>query len=155
MGGLVSDPAAHPVGRRPQHSWSNIERPVLIGTGDGDSTCDRLAEPGSCFGQSPYIRRIISERMYGGNKFHIYLKDADTFHTLFELHTAECSDPSKNVDQAKCDEIARWLTSTALAFSTRMCAAMRSRLNGWRATTSPSPARASRSGSGDRSVTPN
>jgi len=101
---------------RPQHSWSNIERPVLIGTGDGDSTCDRLPEPGSCFGDSPYIRRISFERMHGGNKYHIYLKDADTFHTLFELHTAECSDPSKNVDQVKCDEIARWLMSTALAF---------------------------------------
>jgi hypothetical protein len=97
-----------------QHSWMNIERPVLIGTGDGDSTCDRLAEPGSCFGDSPYIRRITFERMQAGNKYQLYLADADTFHTLFELNTGECSE--KGVEQAKCDEIARWLISTALAF---------------------------------------
>lgn len=101
--------------KQPWHSWSRIRRPTLIGTGDGDSTCDRLEEPGSCFGDSPYIRRIGFERMPGnGNKYHIYLKDADTFHTLFQLRTSECA--SKNVDQSKCDEIARWLTSTALAF---------------------------------------
>jgi hypothetical protein len=35
---------------------------------------------------------------------------------LFELITGECAEPSKNVNQRKCDEIARWLTSTALAF---------------------------------------
>ena len=98
----------------PEHSWMSIDRPVLLGTGDGDNLCHRAAEPGSCVGDSPYIRRIGFERMPGGNKYQIYLHDADTFHTLFELNTDGCV--AKNVDQGKCDEIARWLRSTALAF---------------------------------------
>ncbi len=103
--------------KKDRHSWGEIWRPVLIGTGDGDNTCDRLEEPGSCFGDSPYIRRIAFGRMPGnGNKYHIYLNDAETFHTLFELKTSECSPQEKDVSRAKCDEMARWLSATALAF---------------------------------------
>jgi hypothetical protein len=40
--------------------------------------------------------------------------DADAFHTLFQLNAAKCG--PLNVDQAKCDEIVRWLSSAALAF---------------------------------------
>lgn len=101
--------------KQPDHSWKNIRRPVLIATGDGDSTCNRLEEPGSCFGDSPYIRRLSFERMPAGGKYQLYVHDADTFHMLFELKTSECG-TSKNVDSAKCDEIARWLKSAALAF---------------------------------------
>ena len=100
--------------KKPAHSWMSVDRPVLLGTGDGDNVCHRSAEPGSCVGDSPYLRRLVFERMPGGNKYQIYVHDADTFHMLFELNTAECA--AKNVDQGKCDEIARWLRSTALAF---------------------------------------
>ena len=50
-----------------------------------------------------------------GGKYRLYLHDADTFHMLFELKASECG-TSKDVDRAKCDEIARWLSSAALAF---------------------------------------
>ena len=43
--------------RQPEHSWMNIARPTLMATGDGDATCNHLVEPGSCFGDSPYLRR--------------------------------------------------------------------------------------------------
>ena len=76
--------------------------------------------PGAALGDSPYIRRLGFERMPGGNKYQIYVHDADAFHTLFELNTADCA--AKNVDQGKCDEIARWLRSTALAFLRRPAA---------------------------------
>jgi hypothetical protein len=101
--------------KKPDHSWMNVRRPVLVATGDGDSTCNHLAEPGSCFGDSPYIRRLGFDRMPDGGKYRLYVHDADTFHTLFELKISECG-TSKNVDRAKCDEIGRWLSSAALAF---------------------------------------
>jgi len=100
--------------KHPEHSWRNIDRPVLVGTGDGDSTCNPLPEPGSCFGDSPFIRRIGYERMPSGGKYQVYLQDPEIFHTLFELRTSKCSE--KGVTQSKCDETARWLTSSALAF---------------------------------------
>jgi hypothetical protein len=71
--------------------------------------------PGSCIGDTPFGRRIGFQRMPAdGNKYQLYVHDADAFHTLFELNAAKCG--ALNVDQAKCDEIVRWLSSTALAF---------------------------------------
>jgi len=101
--------------RRPHHSWENITAPVLFGTGDGDSTCDPLEEPGSCFGDIPYGRRIAFERRSPVDKYLIYFHDADTFHELFALNTdnEKCG---TEVTQQKCDEIARTLRSVALAF---------------------------------------
>jgi hypothetical protein len=52
--------------------------------------------------------------MPAGDKYRLYLHDADTFHTLFALDTDSCV--ARGVRQAKCDEIARWLQSVALAF---------------------------------------
>ena len=54
--------------------------------------------------------------MPGGDKYQLYLHDSDAFHTLFDLNTGDCAAGTKPVDPAKCDEIARWLTSTAVAF---------------------------------------
>jgi len=99
-----------------EHSWKHIERPALVITGDGDSTCNPGVEPGSCIGDTPFGRRIAFGRMPPGNKYHLYIHDEQAFHTLFELSTDKCSEPRINVNQAKCDEIARWLKSTALAF---------------------------------------
>lgn len=102
--------------RRPVHSWAPITRPVLFGTGDGDSTCDALVEPGSCFGDTPYGRRIAFERMAPGDKYLIYFHDAGTFHELFDLNTANPKCQADAAQQQKCDEIARTLRSAALAF---------------------------------------
>ena len=100
-----------------EHSWKYIQKPTLIATGDGDSTCNPGVEPGSCVGDTPFGRRISFGRMpHSGNKYHLYIHDEQTFHTLFALSTSKCSDPRINVNQQKCDEIARWLKSTALAF---------------------------------------
>jgi hypothetical protein len=100
-----------------EHSWKHIEKPALVVTGDGDSTCKPGVEPGSCIGDTPFGRRIAFGRMpQGNNKYHLYLHDAQAFHTLFALSTDKCSKPRIDVDQRKCDEIARWLKSTALAF---------------------------------------
>jgi acetyl esterase/lipase len=100
---------------QPQHSWSDVLRPVLTATGDGDSTCNPGPEPGSCLGDLPFGRRIGFQRMPAlGNKYQLYIHDADAFHTLFELNAGKCS--TLGVNQAKCDEMVRWLSSSALAF---------------------------------------
>jgi hypothetical protein len=39
---------------KPRHSWTDMRRPVLTATGDGDSTCDPGPEPGSCIGDTPF-----------------------------------------------------------------------------------------------------
>ncbi|MGH9842707.1 MAG: alpha/beta hydrolase family protein [Blastocatellia bacterium] len=100
--------------KQPNHSWQPIARPALIGTGDGDNGCKAIEEPGNCQGDNPSDRRSIFDRMPPGNKFRIYIHDADTFHTLFALSTDKCA--TLGVNQAKCDEIARWLRSAGLAF---------------------------------------
>jgi hypothetical protein len=98
-----------------RHSWTDVRRPVLVATGDGDSTCNPGPEPGSCIGDTPYGRRIGFERMAAdGNKYQLYLHDANAFHTLFELNAAKC--PQLGVDPARCDEAVRWLSSAGLAF---------------------------------------
>lgn len=96
------------------HSFQPLARPVLIGTGNGDNGCKTIDEPGNCLGDTPTGRRSIFNRMPAGNKYSIYIHDADTFHTLFELQTIKCA--MLGVNQVKCDEVARWLKSTALAF---------------------------------------
>ncbi len=101
--------------RRPQHSWSNMLRPVFTATGDGDSTCNAGDSPGSCVGDMPYGRRIGFDRMPAvGNKYLLYLHDADAFHTLFELNGTKCI--ALLNDPFKCGEMARWLSSAGLAF---------------------------------------
>jgi hypothetical protein len=101
--------------KRALHSWAPISKPVLIGTGDGDSTCNPGEEPGSCPGDTPFGRRLNFDRMgSSGNKYRIYVHDADAFHTLFAMNTNKCAEVG--VDQAKCDETGRWLQSAALAF---------------------------------------
>ena len=101
--------------QKERHSWTGVLRPVLTATGDGDSTCNPAPAPGSCIGDTPFGRRIGFQRMAAdGNKYHLYLHDADAFHMLFELNAAKC--PQMNVDAAKCGEMVRWLSSAALAF---------------------------------------
>lgn len=104
--------------QQPIHSWLSITQPVLIGTGDGDSTCDPLDEPGSCFGDIPYSRRIAFERMSPGDKYHIYWHDTAAFHTLFALST-DSQKCSAEAAQQKCAAIAHTLRSVALAFLDR------------------------------------
>ncbi|HSW27841.1 MAG TPA: hypothetical protein VLJ62_34120 [Burkholderiaceae bacterium] len=101
--------------QHPTHSWIDMQRPVLTATGDGDDSCDPTPTPGICIGDTPFGRRIGFQRMpANGNKYHLYVHDADAFHMLFELNAAKC--PQMNVDAAKCSEIVRWLSSGGLAF---------------------------------------
>ena len=77
---------------KPRHSWTGLHRPVFVATGDGDSTCNPGPEPGSCIGDTPFGRRIAFHRLPAdGNKYHLYLHDADAFHTLFQLNTGKCA----------------------------------------------------------------
>lgn len=101
---------------RAQHSWDRLTRPVLVGTGDGDSTCQALAEPGSCFGDLPYGRRIPFERLPPGDKALLYLHDARTFHGLFGLETTDSKCTVSPLAQQRCDEAAALLAATAVAF---------------------------------------
>lgn len=101
--------------KNPEHSWTNVLRPMLTATGDGDDGCKPSDIAGQCIGDTPFGRRIGFQRMPAtGDKYHLFVHDADAFHMLFELNAEEC--PQKNVDAAKCVEIVRWLSSTAIAF---------------------------------------
>ena len=100
--------------QKQRHSWTDVLRPVLTATGDGDSICNPGPEPGSCIGDTPFGRRIGFQRMpANGNKYQLYLHDADAFHMLFELNASKC--PQMNVDTLKCGEMVRWLSAAALA----------------------------------------
>lgn len=101
--------------QKQRHSWTDVHRPVLTATGDGDSTCNPGPEPGSCIGDTPFGRRIGFQRMPAdGNKYQLYVHDADAFHTLFELNGAKCVQLLG--DPVKCGEMVRWLSSAGLAF---------------------------------------
>ncbi len=93
-----------------------LARPVLIATGDGDSTCNAGEEPGSCVGDTPYGRRNAFERLPSGGKYLMHVHDADAFHGLFGLSadSDKCGQPG--LTQQKCDDIAHLLRSAALAF---------------------------------------
>src|SRR6185503_15359672 len=59
--------------KQPTHSWQPMNRPTLIGTGDGDNACKSIAEPGNCQGETPSGRRSNFDRMPSGNKYRIYI----------------------------------------------------------------------------------
>ncbi len=40
--------------QKERHSWTDVLRPVLTATGDGDSTCNPGAAPGNCIGDTPF-----------------------------------------------------------------------------------------------------
>jgi poly(3-hydroxybutyrate) depolymerase len=102
--------------QQPAHSWTDVDRPMLTATGDGDDGCKPSDIPGACVGDTPFGRRIGFGRMpANGNKYQLYLHDADAHHMLFELNVANCP-VEIPVDPVKCAEIARWLSSTAIAF---------------------------------------
>ncbi len=97
---------------KPDTSWDALSRPVLIGTGDGDASCD---PPGECTpgGETPFGRRTAFERMPGGGKYLLYIHDSDAYHGLFGLDTG-CV--AKGISAAKCQAFPQWLRSAALAF---------------------------------------
>jgi hypothetical protein len=95
----------------PHTSWENISRPVLVGTGDGDNTCNAT---GGCEGTSPSVRRIAYDLMPSGDKYLMHIHDTDTFHGLFGFNIAECI--SRGVAPGKCNAFRQWLASSALAF---------------------------------------
>lgn len=101
---------------RPTHSWLRLGLPVLLATGDGDSTCQPIDEPGSCFGDLPSGRRIGFERMPAGDKYLLYLQDARVFHGLFGLETGDRRCAVSPVAQQHCEAVAQVLRATVLAF---------------------------------------
>lgn len=110
--GPVSDGFFETAFRFPHTSWSNITRPVLVGTGDGDNTCGN--SPATCIGTSPSVRRIPYELMPPGDKYLVHIHDTDTFHGLFGFNIADCV--SRGVAPGKCNAFRQWLASSALAF---------------------------------------
>ena len=110
--GPVSDGFFETDFRSPHTSWSDISRPVLLSTGDGDNTCGNSA--GECVGTSPSVRRIPYDLMPAGNKYLMHIHDTDTFHGLFGFNIAECI--SRGVAPGKCTAFRQWLASSALAF---------------------------------------
>jgi hypothetical protein len=97
---------------KPDTSWDPLERPVLVATGDGDSNCDPR---GDCMpGANPaYARRVGFNRMPGGNKYLLYIQDAEAYHGMFGLDE-DCV--AQGLSPAKCQAFSDWLTSGALAF---------------------------------------
>ena len=61
----------------------------------------------------PYGRRAGFTRMPEGEKYLLYIHDAEAYHGLFALD-ADC--PAKGVSAARCQAFSNWLTSAALAF---------------------------------------
>jgi len=101
---------------RPTHSWIRLQRPVLVASGDGDSTCQPLIEPGSCFGDAPWGRRVGFERMPAGDKVLLYFNDARVFHGLFALETGDDKCIVSPDARRRCDNVAEVLRATAIAF---------------------------------------
>lgn len=97
---------------RDLHSWTFIDRPVFLATGDGDNTCSPN-RPSCVDGKTPGMRRVPFFRMPAtGDKYQLYIHDSLTYHNMFQLQTAKCGP----ADQACCAEIVLWIRSSALAF---------------------------------------
>ena len=79
--------------------------------------------PGSCIGDTPFGRRIGFQRMpASGNKYHLYLHDADAFHTLFQLNAGKCAE--LGVDQAQVRRDRALAVVGRARVSRRACAAV-------------------------------
>ena len=93
-------------------SWDLLQRPVLVGTGDGDGGCE---PPGACIpgGESPFGRRAGFNRMPAGGKYLLYIHDPDAYHGAFGLDR-DCE--AKGIPAPSCQAFSQWLTSAALAF---------------------------------------
>jgi hypothetical protein len=99
----------------PAHSWAGLDLPVFTATGDGDESCKphRYVCGG---GDSGGSRRIPFFRMPAGDKYLLYIGDAQappvvTMHTLFG-EANKCLPGA----QALCDERRRWIESAVFAF---------------------------------------
>ena len=88
-----------------ERAWSEIERPVLIGTGAGDST----SEPAS-------NRVKAFEGLPGPDQYLLYIRDESAPHGRFGLGRARCASTGGNIPDADCDRVIGWLGSTAVAF---------------------------------------
>ncbi|GJM08589.1 MAG: hypothetical protein DHS20C11_08650 [Lysobacteraceae bacterium] len=96
---------------QPDHSWENITRPVLVGTGAGDNSCTPRF---SCDnGSPPRTRRIPFQRMPAGDKYLMYIRDVQAAHVMFGMEVSACM---AQVDPARCMEFEDWLGSSAHAF---------------------------------------
>lgn len=85
-------------------SYDTVDRPVLLGTGMADGEYN-IGEPAD--------RREVFTHVPVGEKYELFLDDRGAVHTLFEGATTECDD---HATAARCDEMLRWVMTTALAF---------------------------------------
>lgn len=90
-------------------SFDAITRPHLTLSGEGDSTPEAMAA----------WRRLPFERMAPGDKFRLWITDADARHGTFDHDVAACEDfrTARGVPTAGCELHLAWLESSALAFA--------------------------------------
>jgi dienelactone hydrolase len=102
----------------PATSWDAVERPILIATGDGDSTCKTRYDCAS--GESPSNRSAAFDRLPASSgapqKYRLYLQDVSAPHGRFGLGRALCASSRGAVPDADCDRVISWLSAAALAF---------------------------------------
>ena len=86
-------------------AWSGISRPVLIGTGAGDSTSELSSNRVKAF-----------EGLRAGDKYLLYVDDENAPHGRFGLGRARCESTGGRVPDADCDRVIGWIGSAAVAF---------------------------------------
>ena len=75
----------------------DVQRPMLTATGDGDDGCKPVpTSPAPASATRRTAGASVSQRMpASGDKYHLYVHDADAFHMLFELNAKECPDEER------------------------------------------------------------
>ena len=87
-------------------AWAEVSRPVLVGTGAGDSTG----------GEKAANRVRAFEGLPAGAKHLLYVDDPSAPHGRFGLGRARCVSAGGPVSDADCDRVIEWLSATAVAF---------------------------------------
>jgi predicted dienelactone hydrolase len=86
-------------------AWDGVKRPVLIGTGAGDTTG----------GESATDRIRAFEALPGPDKHLLYVEDAAP-HGRFGLGRSRCASTGGPIPEPDCDRVISWLGATAVAF---------------------------------------
>ncbi len=87
-------------------SWKDVSRPVLVGTGAGDTTGGERAEN----------RVRAFEGLPEGRKSLFYLEDASSPHGRFGLGRARCASSGGPIPDADCDRAIEKIAGAAVEF---------------------------------------
>ncbi|MEZ5360917.1 MAG: hypothetical protein R2748_00905 [Bryobacterales bacterium] len=87
-------------------SFDGIDRPVLIGTGAGDTTGGEQAED----------RVAVFDELTGPDQYLLYVDDESAPHGRFGLGLAKCASIGGPVADEDCDRVIGWLSTAALRF---------------------------------------